>query len=124
MTNTRIIVFFFVFVSRYFVFLLSGAATILAGLGFDTDMQNRPTKEFSGGWRMRIALAQALFMQPDLLLLDEPTNHLDVRDIGFHCIGNPTSFARETLAHGQYVKTESVCIAAYKLSTFRSSSDT
>ncbi|KAF4662154.1 ATP-binding cassette sub- F member 3 [Perkinsus olseni] len=56
----------------------SRAATILAGLGFDNEAQARPTKEYSGGWRMRIALAQALFMTPDLLLLDEPTNHLDV----------------------------------------------
>ena len=54
------------------------AAQLLAGLGFDVDMQAKPTRDYSGGWRMRIALAQALFVQPDLLLLDEPTNHLDV----------------------------------------------
>ncbi len=48
---------------------------------FTHKMQNRPTKEFSGGWRMRIALAAALFNEPDLLLLDEPTNHLDVHAI-------------------------------------------
>eukprot|EP00440_Ansanella_granifera_P041075 gb/GFBE01044541.1/.p1 GENE.gb/GFBE01044541.1/~~gb/GFBE01044541.1/.p1 ORF type:complete len:615 (+),score=163.48 gb/GFBE01044541.1/:1-1845(+) len=57
------------------------AAVILAGLGFSGEDQKRPTKEFSGGWRMRIALAQSLFVQPDLLLLDEPTNHLDVHAV-------------------------------------------
>jgi len=54
------------------------AGEILHGLGFSTAMQNKKTKEFSGGWRMRIALAKALFMRPMMLLLDEPTNHLDL----------------------------------------------
>lgn len=54
------------------------AATILHGLGFDANAQNMPLSAFSGGWRMRAALAAALFAEPDLLLLDEPTNHLDI----------------------------------------------
>ena len=54
------------------------AARILVGLGFDDAMQARPLDSFSGGWRMRVALAALLFSEPDLLLLDEPSNHLDL----------------------------------------------
>ena len=56
----------------------SRAASILNGLGFDNDAQQRPCGEFSGGWRMRVALAGTLFANPDLLILDEPSNHLDL----------------------------------------------
>ena len=54
------------------------AASILKGLGFDAEAQKRPCSDFSGGWRMRVALAGVLFAQPDYLLLDEPTNYLDL----------------------------------------------
>ena len=57
------------------------AQKILKGLGFEREDFNRPTKEFSGGWRMRIELAKILLTKPDLILLDEPTNHLDMDSI-------------------------------------------
>ncbi|MBM7407633.1 MULTISPECIES: ATP-binding cassette domain-containing protein [Sphingomonas] len=57
------------------------AARILVGLGFDESMQQSPLDGFSGGWRMRVALAALLFSQPDVLLLDEPSNHLDLEAV-------------------------------------------
>ncbi|RKP01594.1 hypothetical protein CXG81DRAFT_11779 [Caulochytrium protostelioides] len=61
----------------------SRAATILSGLGFTTEQQHAATKTFSGGWRMRLALARALFCRPDLLLADEISNHLDIRSVAW-----------------------------------------
>ncbi len=61
--------------------LESRAQEILTGLGIGPDDYNRTTESFSGGWKMRIALAKILLLNPDVLLMDEPTNHLDVESI-------------------------------------------
>jgi ATPase subunit of ABC transporter with duplicated ATPase domains len=63
--------------------LQTKAKAVLQGLGFTEELLARPSDELSGGWRMRAALAQALFTQPDVLMLDEPTNHLDLEAVGW-----------------------------------------
>lgn len=100
------------------------ASVILCGLGFNPEMQIRKTREFSGGWRMRIALARALFSQPDLLLLDEPTNMLDMKAIIWlenYLMGWPTTLL--VVSHDRHfldiVPTDVLHLHSQNIDTYR-----
>jgi ATP-binding cassette subfamily F protein 1 len=67
--------------SQRFSSVSNKATKILAGIGFDEEDQQKLVKEYSGGWRMRISIAKALFNEPDIMILDEPTNHLDLNAV-------------------------------------------
>jgi len=100
------------------------AASILAGLGFSAQAQQQPVREFSGGWRMRVALAAVLFSEPDLLLLDEPTNYLDLEGtlwLEDHLARYPKSFI--VISHDRDLLDNSVDhilhLAANRLTLYR-----
>ncbi|EDO34786.1 predicted protein [Nematostella vectensis] len=102
----------------------SRARRILSGLGFTTEMQQRPVNHFSGGWRMRVSLARALFLEPTFLMLDEPTNHLDLNAVIW--LDNYLQNWKKTLlvvSHDQYfldsICTDIIHLDMQKLSYYR-----
>lgn len=106
----------------------SRAARILMGLGFGQEALDQPLSAFSGGWRMRVALAQLLFSQPDLLLLDEPTNHLDMESVAWfenHLRHMPQTFLAVSHDRGFLNRVTQVTVELYggALSRFQGAFD-